>query len=156
VSEVLQQMRFAPELAEVDAHQLPDGAHPPSEARRSASRASRSCSVALGTPALAVTDLDLTVELVSDCVPQDTLRVLLADTIAIVDEPIIVHDSTVEPQPESRRAPFAASAYAVDRRNSSLTTSRWWTSAGESQSSRHWCACRRGKGSCHHSSSSRG
>ncbi|MGQ0714457.1 MAG: putative bifunctional diguanylate cyclase/phosphodiesterase [Gemmatimonadaceae bacterium] len=76
-------------------------------------RVARIVAVALGKPALAVTDFNPAVDRGDgNRVAPDTLRVLLADTSSVVDEPVIVHDSTAERSPGSCRAPLPASAYA--------------------------------------------
>jgi diguanylate cyclase (GGDEF)-like protein len=95
-------------------------------------RLARIVAVALGKPALAVTDLAATTA------PVDTLRVLLAETNGVT-EPIIVHNSSTDGATASSQAPLAARAYAgVPLTNGNAPAGMLWVLDGEP---RNWSEC---------------
>ena len=77
----------------------------------STERLTRIVGVALGKPAIAMTDLEPGSDRAEvGCVGKETLRVLLADTI-LGSEPVVVCGSNVEPDSALSRPPVAACAY---------------------------------------------
>jgi diguanylate cyclase (GGDEF)-like protein len=88
-------------------------------------RLARIVAVALGKPALAVTDLGAATE------RDGTLRVLLADT-GLATEPIIVRDANADAPAASSHAPLPACAYAgVPVANGNAAAGMLWVLDGE-------------------------
>jgi diguanylate cyclase (GGDEF)-like protein len=101
----------------------------------SVERLARIVGLALGRPALAVTDLDAAAPHGEGCgVARETLRVLLADTI-VGSEPIIVRDSNAEPGCASSRPPLNAGAYiGVPLSDGNAPAGALWVLDGEPRS----------------------
>ena len=97
----------------------------------STERLARVVGVALGKPALAVTDLDADRTRVEASGLVRALRVLLADTL-LGSDPVIVRDSNAEPGCPSSRPPLSACAYVgVPLSNGSTPAGTLWVLEGE-------------------------